>query len=98
MNRCVGEQMCAQLQQLAASANQPYRVRLYRSGRIENHTIAQYSEKSEALLQAKLAQFTRGTSFVLAPDALASKEQRTLEDHAKALFDEAGMSLVVEHQ
>lgn len=90
--------MCAQLKQLAASANQPYRVRLYRFGRIENYTIAQYTEKSEDLLQAKLAQFPRGTGFVLVPDSFPSEEQRKFEDHARALFDKAGMSLVVEHQ
>ena len=90
--------MCTQLQQVAAPANPPYQVTLHRSGRAENYTIAQYSEKSEALLQAKLAQFPRGTSFVLIPDALPSRDQSTLEDHVRALFAEAGMSLVVEHQ
>ncbi len=98
LNRCVGEQMCTRLKQLAALSNAPYRVRLYRSGRRENHTIAQYTEKSEALLRAKIAQFPRGTSFVLVSDAFPSEEQTTLEIHAKALFDELGMFLVVARQ
>lgn len=52
LERCVGEQMCTRLKQLAASSNPPYRVGLYRSGRAENDTVAQYTEKVEALLEA----------------------------------------------
>ena len=95
--RCVGEQMCNQLKRLAATANPPYQVRLYRLGRSENDTVAQYSEKSEALLQAKIAQFPRGTTFSLKSDQAVSDAQKALDDHARELFKKAGMILTVEH-
>lgn len=98
LNHCVGEQMCTKLKQLAASANQPYYVRLYRYGRTENHTIAQYSEKSEALLQAKLTQFPSGTTFILDSDPFPGDGQVALEEHAKVLFEKAGMALTIERK
>ena len=98
LNRCVGEQMCTQLKQLAASADAPYRVSLYRSGRTENDTIAQYSEKNEDLLQEKLDQFPRGTSFIMMSDSTQSEEQQNFESHIRALFEKAGMSLLMEKQ
>ncbi|MGI4829352.1 MAG: hypothetical protein ACRYFU_14340 [Janthinobacterium lividum] len=98
LSRCVGEQMCTKLRQLTASADQPYHVRLYRQGRTENHTIAQYSEKSEALLQVKLTQFPSGTTFILDPDPFPADGQIAFEEHSKMLFKKAGMSLIVEHK
>ena len=93
LQRCVGEQMCTQLQQIAATAGPPYNVTLYRSGENQNHQIAQYTEKSLDLLEEKLQQYPKGTHFTLIPGSPSTADQQSLEQEAATLFAKHGMML-----
>jgi len=93
LERCAGEQMCIQLQQMAATAGPPYNVTLYRSGENQNYEIAQYTEKSLDLLEEKLQQYPKGTRFTLLPGSPSSADQQSLEQEAVKLFAKHGMML-----
>lgn len=93
LQRCAGEQMCIQLQQIAATAGPPYNVTLYRSGENQNYQIAQYTEKSLDLLEEKLQQYPKGTHFTLIPGSPSTADQQSLEQEAVALFARHGMML-----
>jgi hypothetical protein len=97
LQRCVGEQMCGQLKQIANAASPPYHVTLYRSGATENHQVAQYSEKSMALMTEKVAQFPKDTVFDLIPSSPQTGDQKALEGEAQAIFKKAGMTLRTVH-
>ena len=94
LERCVGEQMCTQLKQIADQAKAgpgPYPVSAYRSGRNESYQVAQYNPKSLDLLEAKIAQFPGGTRFSLTPTFPQNQDQQRLEDQVQALFEKNGM-------
>lgn len=93
LQRCVGVQMCTQLQQFAATAGPPYNVTLYKSGENQNHQIAQYTEKSIDLLEEKLQQYPKGTKFTLIPGSPATADQKSLEQEAATVFAKHGMKL-----
>jgi hypothetical protein len=93
LQRCVGEQMCTQLRQIAATAGPPYNVTLYQSGENQNHQIAQYTEKSLDLLEEKLQQYPKGTNFHLIPGSPATADQKSIEQGAATLFAKHGMKL-----
>ena len=93
LQRCTGEQMCMQIQQMAATAGPPYNVTLYRSGENQNHQIAQYTEKSLDLLEEKLQQYPKGTHFTLIPGSPSTADQQSLEHEAASLFAKHGMKL-----
>ena len=94
IEKCVGEQMCGQVKQLAGRANAtPLSVSAYRSGPNENYEIAQYSAKSLELLEAKVAQFPRGTRFSLTETSPQNQDQKKLDDQVQALFEKNGMVL-----
>jgi hypothetical protein len=89
LGRCVGEQMCTQLKQIADQAKSgpgPYPISAYRSGRNENYQVAQYNLKSLELLEAKIAQFPRGTRFSLTPTSPQNQDQKRLEDEVQNDF------------
>ena len=97
LERCVGDQMCAQVKQIADQAKAgpgPYPVSAYRSGQNENYQVAQYSSKSLELLEAKIAQFPRGTKFALTPTSPQNQDQKQLEEQVQALFERNGMILL----
>jgi hypothetical protein len=97
LERCVGEQMCTQLKQIADQAPAgpgPYPVSAYRLGRNENYQVAQYNPKSLELLEAKIAQFPRGTKFSLTPTSPQNQDQKQLEDEVQAIFEKNGMILL----
>jgi hypothetical protein len=93
LQRCVGEQICTQLQQFAATAGPPYNVTLYKSGENQNHQIAQYTEKSIDLLEEKLGQYPKGTKFTLISGSPATADQKSLEQEAATVFAKHGMKL-----
>jgi hypothetical protein len=97
LERCVGEQMCAQLEQIADRARAgsvPYSIFAYRTGRDENFQVAQYNPKSLDLLDAKVAQFPRGTKFSLMLTSPQNQDQMSLENEVKSVFEKNGMILV----
>lgn len=97
LERCVGTQMCTQLKGIADKASpiaEPYEVSAYRFGPNENYEIAQYSAKSLELLEAKIAQFPRGTRFSLAAAYPRNLDQTKLEDQVQAIFEKNGMVLL----
>jgi hypothetical protein len=90
--QCVGEQMCQQVNQFATTARtKPYSVSAYKNGENENYEIAQYSSKSLELLGAKIAQFPKGSRFVMTNNTPDSQEQKQLDDRVKDLFAQHGM-------
>lgn len=97
LERCVGEQMCTQLEQIADQAKSgsgPYPISAYRSGRNESYQVAQYNPKSLELLDAKIAQFPRGTRFSLIPASPQNQDQKRLENDVRTILEKNGMSLL----
>jgi hypothetical protein len=93
LDQCVGEQMCQQLNQLADRARtKPYFISAYKRGENENYEIAQYSAKSLELLGAKIAQFPKGSRFVMTNTTPQTEEQKRLDDKVKNLLEEHGMT------
>jgi hypothetical protein len=93
IEKCVGEQMCQQLNQLAERARtKPYFISVYKQGENENYEIAQYSAKSLELLGAKIAQFPKGSRFVMTSTTPQTEEQKRLDDRVKDLLEEHGMT------
>ena len=94
LRRCVGEQMCREVQQLAAAAASPVQnVLLNGSPDFEKYDIGPYSSKSLDLFETKLAQFPKGTKFNLIPTSPRNDDQIKLEHKAEALFTKHGMTL-----
>ncbi len=90
--------MCTSLRQIAAPAAPPYKVTVYRFGENQNYQVAQYSEKSMALLEEKLGQFPQGTAFTLIPSSPETGDQTTFEQEAAAVFAKHGMKLAAASQ
>jgi len=90
---CVGQQVCSQVQQIAASAGPPYHVTVYRNASSENYQVGQYSAKSMELLDQKVAQYPKGTIFQLIPTTPQNRDQTALESEAREIFQRNGMSL-----
>jgi hypothetical protein len=94
LKRCVGEQMCGELQRLASEASSPAPyVTVSHSILYENYQIGPYCSKSLELFEAKLAQFPKGAKFTLMPTSPRSGDQLKLEHEAQALFTKHGMTL-----
>ena len=92
IEKCVGKQMCQQVNQLADSArNKPYFISAFKQGENENYEIAQYSAKSLELLGAKIAQFPKGTRFAMSNSTTESKAQKQLDGKVKDLLERHGM-------
>ena len=94
LRRCVGEQMCREVRELASAAASPVQnVLLNSSANFEKYDIGPYSAKSLDLFEAKLAQFPKGTKFNLIPTSSRNNDQIKLEHEAAALFTKHGMTL-----
>jgi hypothetical protein len=92
IEKCVGEQMCQQLNQLAKRAQtKPYLISAHKQGENENYEIAQYSAKSLKLLGAKIAQFPKGSRFIMTNGIPKSEEQKKLDGGVRALLEQHGM-------
>src|ERR1700733_1452982 len=92
IEKCVGEQMCQQLKQLADRARTtPYSISAYKQGENENYEIAQYSAKSLELLGVKIAQFPKGTRFIMADGNPEREEQKKLDGNIRNLLEQHGM-------
>lgn len=97
LEQCVGEQMCQKVNQLAATARAiPYSISAYKNREIENYEIAQYTSKSLELLDAKIAQFPKGSRFVITNDTADNdtannEEQNRLNSRVKDLLAQHGM-------
>lgn len=97
LERCVGKQMCTQLKQIADQAKSgsgPYSISAYRSGRNESYQVAQYNPKSLELLEAKIAQFPRGTRFSLVPTSPQNQDQKQLENEVQRILEKNEMVLL----
>jgi hypothetical protein len=53
---------------------------------------------TRSLLNAKVAQYPRGTRFLLAGDGMNTEEQHGLEEKVRAAFTKQGMVLTEEPQ
>ena len=94
--RCVGEQICTQLQITVEHAGPPYYVTAFRARNIESYGVAQYTAKSLTLFDEKVAQFPRGTKFALMPGSPQAEDQKALGDDIQKIFEKNGMALQVE--
>jgi hypothetical protein len=98
IEKCVGEQMCQQLKQLADRARStPFSISAYKQGENENYEIAQYSAKSLELLGVKIAQFPKGSRFLMADGVPESEEQKTLDGSVRDLLEQHGMVVERDH-
>jgi hypothetical protein len=92
IEKCVGDQMCQQLNRLAERARtKPYIISVYKQGENENYEIAQYGAKSLKLLGAKIVQFPKGSRFIMTNGIPKSEEQKKLDGSVRALFEQHGM-------
>ena len=98
IEKCVGEQMCQQLRQLADRARTtPFSISAYKQGENENYEIAQYSAKSLELLGVKIAQFPKGSRFIMADGISESEEQKMLDGSVRDLLEQHGMVVERDH-
>lgn len=95
LQRCVGDQMCHTLQQLAGTARSPYAVNLFQSDGQESIHVGPYQIPTLTLLQAKLSQYPPGTDFVLTSTDLSSDDQ-LFKQRVQAAFEKAGMTLTIQ--
>jgi hypothetical protein len=99
LERCIGKEMCKNLNDLARSAAPPYLVTLPDASNplglngLGSYNLAQYSPMSRDLLAAKIRQYPPGTKFVISRVGPVSEEQRKLEDEIQVIFEKNGMSL-----
>jgi hypothetical protein len=90
--------MCQQLKQLADRARStPFSISAYKQGENENYEIAQYSAKSLELLGVKIAQFPKGSRFLMADGVPESEEQKTLDGSVRDLLEQHGMVVERDH-
>lgn len=97
LKRCVGEQMCRNLQQTGFAPGPPYMVNVNPVG--EGREIIQvgpYEIMNLDLLKAKLSQYPHETKFFLLQPAPSSDTQR-LEQQVQSSFEEAHLTLTT-HQ
>lgn len=98
--RCAGPAMCDSLRRMRYWLQTPYKVTLpdgsdpsgfaYPFG----FNVAQYSPRTFELLDAKLRQFPRGTTFVLRPAFSNDKiDSKRIEARVRELFQARGMIL-----
>jgi len=99
LRRCVGEQMCKTLNDIARAATHPYQVILPDATDPsgvhvkQSYNVAQYSPMSRELLEAKIKQYPPETKFVLLSVWSSTEDQRKLEGEIQAIFEKNGMSL-----
>lgn len=88
---CVGREMCDGIENTRRLAATPYRVQVP-SGIVWTMqvTVAQYAPQTQELLDAKVAQFPKGTHFVLTPVGPTDPQEL---DKVRALFEKHGMVL-----
>ena len=84
--------MCQQINQLAERARtKPYIISVYKQGENENYEIAQYSAKSLKLLGTKIAQFPKGSRFIITNGSPNREEQKKQDGIVKSLLEQQGM-------
>lgn len=98
--RCAGEAMCSSLRGVQVSSGAPYQVRLPDTtepmgfANPSGFGVAQYGPRTMELLDAKLQQFPRGTTFALQPlMGERNSDRERLEAKVRALFAKRGMVL-----
>lgn len=97
LERCVGKQMCSQLNNIVSSGEQPYRLWIPNTeepgyaGFNLHFTVAQYSARSLELFEAKVSQFPAGTTFAL-PNYPDNSDERKLEDEVQSILKKHGMA------
>ena len=97
--RCIGKQTCQQIEMQADQIPpQPYPVSINNFSGSLDIQVAQYGVKSLPLLDAKVAQYPRGTRFLLAGNGVNTEEQHRLEERVRAAFTAQGMVLTEEPQ
>jgi hypothetical protein len=93
LSRCIGKNMCWELNRLAALASSKPTVSLNAPSPYDGYRIDQYSCKSLELFEAKLAQFPSGTKFTLTQVYPRTGDQLRSEAEAEPLFKKHGMTL-----
>jgi hypothetical protein len=91
--RCVGEQVCAQAQQMVQNAAVPYALEMSSTGTGVTFQIAQYNPKSLALFEAKVKQFPRGSRFQLIDAQPMTDGGATTAAQVRSILKKDGMVL-----
>ncbi|MGH9587653.1 MAG: hypothetical protein ACRD3F_11920, partial [Acidobacteriaceae bacterium] len=95
MAGCVSEQVCSTAKNVGdRMGHGPYKIMPVGSPESDqSFQIAQYEIGSLELLDAKVAEFPRGTRFVLPPWVPNDSDRQKLEDRVKAILARHGMVL-----
>ncbi|WP_035346911.1 hypothetical protein [Edaphobacter aggregans] len=91
---CLVKQVCNAI--ATGNSEPPYRVTLMRMHGHDDFAIAQYHVHTADLLEAKIQQFPRGTTFLLmsdGPEFSKTSDQKAFEQETTAIFERHGMKL-----
>lgn len=91
--RCVGEQVCQQLKQDAAEAVAPFHVMIIGFLDDPRFRIGSYSCPSFELFDAKIAEYPKGSKFVLDVGTSPSEDLTLMVDQMLKVFAAHGMSV-----
>jgi hypothetical protein len=93
--RCVSKPVCDQAKALAMQIGDgPYSVVANDFGDNQSFSVGWYTDmKSPKLLDAKVAQFPRGTRFLMVDSGLRSATETALEKQVREIFEKDGMTL-----
>jgi hypothetical protein len=93
LKRCVGEQMCNNLQQMGGTQGPPYMVNATATGEgREIIRVGPYEIMNLDLLKAKLSQYPHETNFFLLQPSPSADSQH-LEQQVQSAFEEAHLTL-----
>ena len=93
LSKCVGKQVCEQTHNLLQFNTSPLNVTAYSREDQRNFGVGPFQVKSLDLLDAKIAQFPRGTRFMLIPSSPPTADQKALEQQVTEIIMSKGMSI-----
>jgi hypothetical protein len=91
--RCVGEQMCQQLKRDAAEAVAPFHMAIIGSLDDPEFRIGSYNCPSFEQFGAKIAEYPKGSKFVLHVGYSPNEDLRLMVDQVTKVFAAQGMSV-----